>query len=141
MDNWIAIPPLTGPEGVQTAAYAPWGFIVGRCMVTNKAAHPDVAFRLCDLMYSTEATMRNVFGVEGTDWVTPPEGELSIDGGQAAYRTLGHWDADITDDALAAVRDHLSYQRLPSEPVGSRSIRRSAALRRFERDAALRAAA
>lgn len=25
MDNWIAVPPLKGPEGVQTAAYAPWG--------------------------------------------------------------------------------------------------------------------
>jgi putative aldouronate transport system substrate-binding protein len=97
MDNWIAIPPLKGPEGVQTAAYAPWGFSVGRCIVTNKSAHPDVAFRLCDLMYSNEATMRNVFGVEDLDWVKPPEGEKSIDGGQAAYRTLGNWDADITD--------------------------------------------
>ncbi len=97
MDNWIAIPPLKGPEGVQTAAYAPWGFSVGRCVITNKAAHPDVAFRLCDLMYSNEATMRNVFGVEDLDWVKPPAGELGIDGGQAAYRTLGNWDADITD--------------------------------------------
>jgi putative aldouronate transport system substrate-binding protein len=97
MDNWIAIPPLQGPEGVQTAAYAPWGFSVGRCVITNKAAHPDVAFRLCDLMYSNEATMRNVFGVEDLDWVRPPEGELGIDGSQAAYRTLGNWDADITN--------------------------------------------
>jgi putative aldouronate transport system substrate-binding protein len=96
MDNWIAIPPLAGPEGVQLAAYAPWGFSVGRCVITNKAANPAVAFRLCDLMYSHEATMRNVFGVEDVDWVTPPEGEPSIDGGQAAYRTLGNWDADIT---------------------------------------------
>ncbi|MBZ0303014.1 MAG: extracellular solute-binding protein [Anaerolineae bacterium] len=96
MDNWIAIPPLKGPEGVQTAAYAPWGFSVGRCVITNKSAHPDVAFRLCDLMYSNEATMRNVFGVEDLDWVKPPEGELGIDGSQAAYRTLGNWDADIT---------------------------------------------
>lgn len=96
MDNWIAIPPLQGSEGVQTAAYAPWGFSVGRCVITNKAAHPDVAFRLCDLMYSNEATMRNVFGVEDLDWVKPPEGEPGIDGGQAAYRTLGNWDADIT---------------------------------------------
>jgi putative aldouronate transport system substrate-binding protein len=91
MDNWIAIPPLQGPEGVQTAAYAPWGFSVGRCVVTNAAANPDVAFRFCDLLYSAEATMRNVFGVEGTDWITPPEGEESIDGGQAAYRTMANW--------------------------------------------------
>ncbi len=97
MDNWIIIPPLKGPEGVQTAAYAPWGFSVGRCIVTNKSAHPDVAFRVCDLMYSAEGTMRNVFGVEGTDWIKPPEGELGINGKQAAYRTLGNWDADITD--------------------------------------------
>ena len=54
MDNWIIIPPLKGPEGVQTAAYAPWGFNVGRCIVANKSAHPDVAFRVCDLMYNNQ---------------------------------------------------------------------------------------
>jgi putative aldouronate transport system substrate-binding protein len=99
MDNWIAIPPLLGPEGVQTAAYAPWGFSVGRCVITNKAANPDVAFRFCDLLYSAEATMRNVFGVEGTDWIAPPEGEESIDGGQAAYRTLANWGEGQTNSA------------------------------------------
>lgn len=97
MDNWIAIPPLKGPEGVQTAAYAPWGFSVGHFIITNKAEHPDVAFRLADLMYSNEATMRNVFGVEGTDWITPPEGELGIDGEQAAYRTTANWGEGSTD--------------------------------------------
>jgi putative aldouronate transport system substrate-binding protein len=99
MDNWIAIPPLMGAEGVQTAAYAPWGFSVGRCVITNKAANPDVAFRFCDLLYSDEATMRNVFGVEGTDWIVPPEGEESIDGGQAAYRTLANWGEGQTNSA------------------------------------------
>ena len=99
MDNWIAIPPLKGPEGVQTAAYAPWGFSVGRFVITNKAAHPDVAFRLADLMYSYEATMRNVFGVEGTDWIKPPEGEKGIDGSQAAYRTLANWGEGQTNSA------------------------------------------
>lgn len=99
MDNWIAIPPLAGPEGVQTAAYAPWGFSVGRCVVTNAAAHPDVAFRFCDLLYSAEATMRNVFGVQDVDWIVPPEGEESIDGGQAAYRTLANWGEGQTNSA------------------------------------------
>ena len=97
MDNWIAIPPLKGPEGVQTAGYAPWGFNVGRFVVTNKSAHPDVAFRLGDLMYSLEATMRNTFGVEGTDWIKPPEGELGINGKQAAYRTTANWGEGMTD--------------------------------------------
>lgn len=97
MDNWIAVPPLKGPEGVQTAAYAPWGFNVGRFVVTNKSAHPDVAFRLGDLMYSLEATMRNTFGVEGTDWIKPPEGELGINGKQAAYRTTANWGEGMTD--------------------------------------------
>lgn len=99
MDNWIAIPPLKGPDGTQTAAYAPWGFSPGRCVITSGAEHPEVAFRFCDLLYSSEATMRNVFGVEGTDWVAPPEGELSIDGGQAAYRTLANWGEGMTDTA------------------------------------------
>src|SRR5258708_187266 len=87
MDNWIAIPPLKGPQGVQTAAYAPWGFTPGAFIITKNAAHPDVAFRLADLMYSYDATMRDVFGVEGKDWVKPPDGELGINGKQAAYRT------------------------------------------------------
>ena len=99
MDNWIAIPPLEGPEGVQTAAYAPWGFSVGRCVITNAAQNPAVGFRFCDLLYSSEATMRNVFGVEGTDWIVPPEGELGIDGSQAAYRTLANWGEGLTNSA------------------------------------------
>jgi len=97
MDNWIAVPPLKGPEGVQTAAYAPWGFTVGNFIITNKAAHPDVAFRLADLMYSLDATMRDTFGVEGTDWIKPPEGELGINGKQAAYRTTANWGEGMTD--------------------------------------------
>ena len=97
MDNWIAIPPLKGPQGVQTAAYAPWGFTPGRFIITKKNAHPDVAFRLADLMYSYDATMRDVFGVEGTDWVKPPEGELGINGKQAAYRTAANWGDGMTN--------------------------------------------
>jgi putative aldouronate transport system substrate-binding protein len=97
MDNWIAIAPLKGPEGVQTAAYAPWGYSVGRFIITNKSAHPDAAFRLADLMYSHEATMRNVFGVEGTDWIVPPDGELAIDGSPAAYRTTANWGEGMTN--------------------------------------------
>ena len=96
MDNWIAIPPLKGPQGVQTAAYAPWGYSVGGFIITNKATHPDVAFRLADLMYSNEATMRDTFGVEDTDWIKPPAGEKSIDGGQAAYRTTANWGEGMT---------------------------------------------
>ena len=43
MDLWIAIPPLTGPEGFRTAAYAPWGYIPGGFIITNNATHPEVA--------------------------------------------------------------------------------------------------
>jgi putative aldouronate transport system substrate-binding protein len=99
MDNWIAIPPLKGPEGVQTAAYAPWGITIGSFIITNKAAHPDVAFRLGDLMYNLEATMRNTFGVEGKDWIKPPDGELGINGKQAAYRTTANWGEGMTDSS------------------------------------------
>ena len=99
MDLWIAVPPLMGPEGVQTAAYAPWGVTVGDFIITSAAEHPDVAFRLADLMYSNESTMRNVFGLEDVDWVTPPEGELGIDGSQAAYRTTANWGEGFTETA------------------------------------------
>ncbi len=97
MDNWIAIPPLKGPQGIQTAAYAPWGFTPGRFIITRKCVHPDVAFRLADLMYSYEATMRDVYGVEGQDWIKPPEGELGINGKQAAYRTAANWGDGMTN--------------------------------------------
>lgn len=99
MDNWIAVPPLLGPEGVQTAAYAPWGFNVGRFVVTSAAEHPDVVFRLADLMYSNEATMRNTFGVPEIDWIVPPDGELGINGLQAAYRTIANWSDGMTNTA------------------------------------------
>ncbi len=97
MDNWIAIPPLKGPQGVQAAAYAPWGFTPGAFIITKNCAHPDVAFRLGDLMYNYEATMRNTYGVEGKDWIVPPQGELGINGKQAAYRTAVNWGDGMTD--------------------------------------------
>lgn len=99
MDKWIAIPPLLGPDGVQTAGYAPWGFNVGRFVVTSAAQHPEVAFRLADLMYSYEGTMRNTFGVPEVDWIIPPDGELGINGEQAAYRTLANWGEGMTNSA------------------------------------------
>jgi len=99
MDKWIAIPPLLGPDGVQTAGYAPWGFNVGRFVVTSAAQHPEVAFRLADLMYSYEGTMRNTFGVPEVDWIIPPDGELGINGEQAVYRTLANWGEGMTNSA------------------------------------------
>lgn len=76
MDNWITIPPLKGTEGVQTAAYAP-GFSVGPAAPSpTSRLTPTWLSRVCDLMYSSEGTMRNVFGVERHGLDQPPEGEL-----------------------------------------------------------------
>jgi putative aldouronate transport system substrate-binding protein len=50
-------------------------------------------------MYSNEATMRDVFGVEGKDWIKPPDGELSINGKQAAYRTTAGWGEGTTTNS------------------------------------------
>ncbi|NGP43798.1 extracellular solute-binding protein [Bacillaceae bacterium SIJ1] len=89
MNDYVVIPPLEGPSGqrithsVPNPVTRPAEFII-----TNKAKHPEVAFRWADAMYDEGITMRSVLGREGEEWFTPEEGVLALNGEQASYETI-----------------------------------------------------
>ncbi len=89
LDNWVAMPALEGPDGFRTAAYAPWGFVSGRYVISADTEHPEVAFRLGDFLYTFDATIRNALGVQDENWSYAEEGVEAIGGGQALYQRAG----------------------------------------------------
>ncbi len=91
LEEWVAIPPLEGPNGYRTTPYAPFGFgNPGSWVITSAAEHPEVAFRLADFLYSQEATLRSNLGVLDVDWTWSAPGEVSITGEQALYTLINY---------------------------------------------------
>ncbi|WP_062105863.1 extracellular solute-binding protein [Bacillus niameyensis] len=89
MKDYVAIPPLEGPDGQRITFYLPNPVTrPAEFIITNKAKNPEVAFRWADAMYQEEITMRSVIGREGEEWKIPEEGVLGLDGNQAKYETI-----------------------------------------------------
>lgn len=77
IEEYVPLPPLKGPEGVQYTSYEPSG-TNNTFMISKDCKNPAAAFRLADLFYSEEAVLRGRFGVPEVDWVEPEEGETSL---------------------------------------------------------------
>lgn len=93
-DRWQeydAMTPLQGPDGVQLSpkvnaanlVFAPNG------LIPAAAEHPEVAFRLLDMMFSEEWAYMAQFGEKNVDWRPAVEGEYGKDGKQALITALG----------------------------------------------------
>lgn len=87
--EYVPISPLLGPSGVQVMPQSPYSLIgTGRFLITKDAANPAAAYRLADLMYSYEGTLRNALGRPDQEWVWSEEGAEGIDGGEAKYKVI-----------------------------------------------------
>ncbi len=90
--EYVAVPPLKGPGGVQVTPYDPYGVLnTGAYVITKDATNPEAAFRLLDFMYNTETTLRSSYGRPGVEWDWAKEGEVGINGEQAAWKPLTSW--------------------------------------------------
>jgi len=88
-EEYVPISPLMGETGVQVMPQSPYSKISnGRLAITSAAKNPAAAFRLADLMYSTEATLRSTIGRPDVEWEWSAEGAEGIDGGPALYKVL-----------------------------------------------------
>jgi putative aldouronate transport system substrate-binding protein len=88
-EEYVPVPPLKGPSGLQQYPESPYSMIgVGKYIITKDCKNPEAAFRLADLMFSYEATLRNAIGRPGEEWEDSAEGAESITGGQAKYKVL-----------------------------------------------------
>jgi putative aldouronate transport system substrate-binding protein len=102
--DYVALPPLTGPNGVAYAGYYK-GYGGGQFAITNKASKEQqiAAIKMADYMYSEEYAIINSNGLEGKLWVKASTGENDFHGNQAKYKntpaffeagdtTNEHWD-------------------------------------------------
>lgn len=65
--QWVLLSPLTGPEGVCTTPYMVE--VAGnRGFISKNCEHPELAFRLMDLMGKEKITISSRWGIEGEQW-------------------------------------------------------------------------
>lgn len=100
--EYVAVPPIKGPEGVQ----ATWDFqqdwiVTGAVVITTACKYPEIAFKMCDYLYTPEGTMYSVNGLEGVNWVVPAEGALGLDGNPAKWESI---TADMSKTTFADTR-------------------------------------
>ena len=85
--NFVTLAPLAGPDGVKTTSYTP-STLGTKCAITKDCQNPQAAFLWLDFLLSEEATMRQVFGVEGTDWRPAQSGEVGLDGNPGVVKEI-----------------------------------------------------
>ncbi|MBD2870850.1 ABC transporter substrate-binding protein [Paenibacillus arenilitoris] len=87
--DYVVLPPLKGPNGVQLAGYAK-GFGGGEFVITNKAAEEEkiAAIRLADYLFSEEGTVMTTWGFEGKGWKNAEEGQVDYNGNPAKYDVI-----------------------------------------------------
>ncbi|MGM0879934.1 MAG: ABC transporter substrate-binding protein [Bacillota bacterium] len=88
--QYMPIPPLTGPDGVQLAGAAGSGIWASYFAITNKAteAQQIAAIKLADYLASEEGTVRMTHGEEGVNWKRGEAGDLDMNGKPAKYKLI-----------------------------------------------------
>lgn len=86
MAEYVALPPLTGPDGTSLTAYNPIGLTQGAFSITNTNKHPVETMKWIDYLYSEAGTRRANEGREGEEWIKPADGVLGINGNQAKWQ-------------------------------------------------------
>ena len=88
--EYEALMPLEGPEGVQLSprVHSASHVDAPNGLIPTSAEHPEVAFRLLDMLFSEEWVEITSYGEEGVDWRKAEEGELGVDGEPAEITYL-----------------------------------------------------
>lgn len=93
--EYVALPPLAGPDGTRIAWTNPYeGITSGRIVITNNSKYPEVAFRWADgLLDGDEVSLRSDTGTMGEYWDWAEEG-TGINGKPAVWEKLKEKTAD-----------------------------------------------
>ncbi|GHV92050.1 ABC transporter substrate-binding protein [Spirochaetia bacterium] len=88
--DYVVVPPIKGPKGVQYAAYKAYGFFNNpNCwVISSTCKDPEAAFRLGDYFFSSEISMFGRLGEPGTDYIPNPVGKKAVDGGDALFEAV-----------------------------------------------------
>jgi len=94
-NRWLeykTVPPLKGPNGTQIAPYEAYHLVGGGSYLITKAAkNPEAAFRLADLLYNEEVTLRSVIGRPDQEWKKAEPDEIGINGKPAKWKQIADW--------------------------------------------------
>lgn len=95
--DYITVPPLKGPNGVQQAGYFA-GVGSSQMAITNKATKEQqiAAIRLADYLYTEEAIVLEERGPEGKEWRKAKEGEQDMNGKPAKYANIPKTETKTT---------------------------------------------
>ena len=92
--DYVAVPPLTGPNGSRTAQwdYYNYGVNTQGLQITSACKDPATLVRWSDAQMDLEATMWTYDGIKGKNWFWGDKGAKGIDGKQALWRDV-QWPA------------------------------------------------
>ncbi|MCC2684650.1 MAG: extracellular solute-binding protein [Paenibacillaceae bacterium] len=96
--GFTTLPPLKGPSGLRQTPWDEYLFSQGQYVITKASKHPDVAFRLADLLYNEEVTMTAKFGTKDKGWSAAKPGELGLDGKQGIWTRNADWGKGVQND-------------------------------------------
>lgn len=88
--QWACLPPLKGPDGTRMSYLSAYDYFQNcNGLITKDCRFPEIAAHLFDLLASSEGTLVQSYGAEGTGWVwCGPEDGSGIDGAAPIYRFL-----------------------------------------------------
>ena len=67
--EWLCLPPLEGPDGVRLSYQSTYDYFYNcNGLITRDCEHPREAVQLFDLLASTEGTLVQNYGPEGSGW-------------------------------------------------------------------------
>ncbi len=119
--EYVALPPLTGPEGVNWGMEQDSGYTDYRAYITKSCKHPEIAFRLLDLLCDVEIGLTYRYGIRGEHWDYAEEGLMNDYGTQALIKLLTdtpvwQWENQNYIWRREGMRLGLSYESLAAIP-------------------------
>lgn len=83
--DYVAVPPLKGPNGVQHAWWNYYGYATDGLQITKKCADPGQLVQWVDLVMDLEANLWSYGGVLGDNWDYAKQGDKGINDKQAIF--------------------------------------------------------
>lgn len=85
--DYVAVPPLKGPDGTRYAAWDYYGYSTDALQITTQCSNPELLVQWTDHMLDLEATMWLYSGVEESNWTWAKDATRGINDEQALYST------------------------------------------------------
>lgn len=86
--DYVALPPMKGPDGTRTAGWDYYDAVAtaGKVVITRASKIPEIAFMWADGQYELETTIRTYAGDHDTNWWWAQPGEPGLNGRQGIYK-------------------------------------------------------